>query len=147
MPFFFTYNLTRFATRQSHLYEFHDLLFEKPTPSVYPDANAHGVHRMKILARICAILLFVVFFAFALKNTHEAPLYMLGYALHGPMILILLAFFIAGTSLGILAMIPSLLRTRRELSRQRSAIDDMRKQEQAVRESRAQPQPDSAVPL
>ena len=41
---------------------------------------------MKILLRIIAVLLFIVFFGFAMKNTQEVSLqFFLGYEMRGPL--------------------------------------------------------------
>ena len=75
---------------------------------------------MKWLSRIIAIIFFIFFFGLALKNTHETALYFFwGYELRGPLVLIVLCFFIAGCILGILAMTPMIFRQRRELNRLR----------------------------
>ena len=50
---------------------------------------------MKILLRIIAVLLFIVFFGFAMKNTQEVSLqFFLGYEMRGPLVLLLLGFFV-----------------------------------------------------
>ena len=78
---------------------------------------------MRILFRIMAVLVFIVFFAFALKNTHEASLYFFtGSELRAPMVMLLLIFCISGAVMGILAMIPTVFHYRRELARQKKAL-------------------------
>lgn len=90
---------------------------------------------MKILFRILAALLFVVFFGFALKNTQEAALhFFLDYEMRGPLVLLLLGFFAAGAVLGVLAMTPTVLRHRRELNRSRRA-SELAQQEVADRQA------------
>jgi uncharacterized integral membrane protein len=100
---------------------------------------------MKILSRIIGIILFVIFFGFAIKNTQEARLdFFLGYELRGPLVLLLLGFFAAGATLGVLAMTPTVFRHRRELNRHRKTIDEMKKEDEARQRARTQPpQPDS----
>jgi len=72
---------------------------------------------MKFLSRIVATILFVIFFGFALKNTQEVALhFFLDYEIRGPLVLLLLGFFVAGGALGVLAMTPTVFRHRRELS-------------------------------
>jgi uncharacterized integral membrane protein len=102
---------------------------------------------MKIVFRIVAAILFIVFFGFALKNTQEAALrFFFDYEMRGPLVLLLLAFFCTGAVLGILAMLPTLFRHRRELSRQKKAIATMENEQMAQQRARAQPpQPDSVV--
>lgn len=102
---------------------------------------------MKVFFRVVAVLLFIVFFGFALKNTQEAALrFFFDYEIRGPLVLLLLAFFIGGAALGILAMTPTLFRYRRELSRQKKAITTMENEQLAQRAARMQPpQPDSVI--
>lgn len=102
---------------------------------------------MKILYRIVAAILFIVFFGFALKNTHGAALrFFFDYEIRAPLVLLLLAFFIGGTVLGIVAMIPTVFRHRRDLSRHKKTIADMEQEQEAQRLVRMQPpQPDGVV--
>ncbi len=81
---------------------------------------------MKWLSRIIVLTLFIFFFVLALKNTQEIVLYFFGgYELRGSLVLIMLCFFIGGCFLGVLAMIPSAFRNRRELARQRKKITEL----------------------
>lgn len=100
---------------------------------------------MKIIFRIVAAILFIVFFGFALKNTQETALnFFLGYEIRAPLVMLLLAFFAGGAVLGVLAMMPTLFRHRRELGKHRKAIEAMQKEQEAQRQARMQPpQPDS----
>lgn len=100
---------------------------------------------MKIIFRIVAAFLFILFFGFALKNTQEAVLYFfLGYEVRAPLVMLLLAFFASGAVLGVLGMMPMLFRHRRELGKQKKAIEAMQKEQEAQRQARIQPpQPDS----
>jgi uncharacterized integral membrane protein len=102
---------------------------------------------MKIISRIIAVLLFIVFFGFALKNTQDASLrFFFDYEIGGPLVLLLLGFFVAGGALGILAMLPTLFRHRRDLSKQKKTIEQLQKQSEEQRLARIQPpQPDSVV--
>ena len=102
---------------------------------------------MKILFRIVAALLFVIFFGFALKNTQEVSLrFFFDYEVRGPLVLLLLAFFASGAALGILAMIPTLFRHRRDLARHKKTVTAMEQENEAKRQARIQPpQPDSVV--
>ncbi len=78
---------------------------------------------MKYVFRIVAALLFIVFFGFALKNTQEAVLsFFWGYELRGPLVLLLLGFFVAGAAFGIIAMLPTVFRQRREVARQKRQV-------------------------
>ncbi|WP_338771600.1 LapA family protein [Massilia sp. METH4] len=78
---------------------------------------------MKIISTVVGIVLFILFFGFALKNTQEVDLHLfLNYELRGPLVLLLLAFFVAGAALGVLALTPSIVRQRREAMRQKTMI-------------------------
>ncbi len=96
---------------------------------------------MKFISTIVGIILFVLFFGFALKNTQEVDLhFFLNYELRGPLVLMLLAFFVAGAFLGILALTPTVFRHRRETSKHKSTIENL---QQVARAPQSQPQPDS----
>jgi putative membrane protein len=99
---------------------------------------------MKLLFRIIAVILFVVFFGFALKNTQEVALrFFLDYEIRGPLVLLLLGFFAGGAILGVLAMMPTLFRHRRDLSKHKKTIIAMQKENEEQRLARVQPpQPD-----
>ena len=96
---------------------------------------------MKFISTIVGFVLFVLFFGFALKNTQAVDLhFFLNYELRGPLVLMLLAFFVAGAALGVLAITPTVFRHRRETSKHKSTIDAL----QTVSAQRAAPpQPDS----
>ncbi|KIF82887.1 LapA family protein [Noviherbaspirillum autotrophicum] len=101
---------------------------------------------MKIVFRIVAAMLFFVFFVFALKNTQEAALhFFLGYEIRAPLVLLLLAFFMGGTVLGILAMMPTVFRHRRDLTKHKKTIATMEKDHEAQRAAQLQPPPDGVV--
>ncbi|RJG05245.1 LapA family protein [Noviherbaspirillum cavernae] len=102
---------------------------------------------MKLISRVLWALLFVVFFGFALKNTQEAALrFFFDYEVRGPLVLLLLGFFVAGAALGVLAMMPTMFRSRRNLSAQKKTIETMQQEQDAQRLARTQPpQPDSVV--
>ena len=94
---------------------------------------------MKLVTTIVGLILFILFFGFALKNTQEVDLhFFLNYELRGPLVLMLLAFFISGAALGILAVTPTVFRHRRERRSHRSIIERL----QNVQRSSNQPQPD-----
>ena len=81
---------------------------------------------MKILVRLIAIALFIVFFDFALKNTDEVVLHLFWNAqAKTPLILLLLGFLLVGVVIGVLAMTGTLLRYRRDLARHRSEIEHL----------------------
>ena len=90
---------------------------------------------MKILSRLIAAILFVFFFFFALRNTQEVTMhFFLGYERTDPLVLVLLAFFVIGAILGVLAMVPLVMRHRREASRYRKALSQVQKQQEEIQE-------------
>ena len=96
---------------------------------------------MKIISTIVGFVVFVLFFGFALKNTQEVDLhFFLNYELRGPLVLLLLGFFVAGASLGVLALTPTVFRHRREAHRQKSTIQTLTS---VAAQPGLQPQPDS----
>lgn len=96
---------------------------------------------MKLVSTIVGIILFILFFGFALKNTQEVDLhFFLNYELRGPLVLMLLAFFVAGAALGILAVTPTVFRHRRLTSQHKNTIEAL---QSVARTGPAQPQPDS----
>lgn len=98
---------------------------------------------MKWISRISAVLLFVLFFSFALKNTDEVVLNLfLQYKLRGPLILMLLGCFLGGALLGIVAMVPTLMRHRRELNQCKIQVGNLQQAETARKQPRAPQQPD-----
>ncbi|MYN05391.1 DUF1049 domain-containing protein [Pseudoduganella sp. DS3] len=96
---------------------------------------------MKLISTAFGVVLFVLFFGFALKNTQEVDLHLfLQYELRGPLVLMLLAFFVAGAALSILALTPTLFRQRREANKHKSTIHSLQTAAMQVNE---RPQPDS----
>lgn len=102
---------------------------------------------MKFLVKIVAAVIAVFFFGFALKNTQEAALnFFLGYEIRGPLVLLLLGFFLAGAVLGVFGMLPTYVRHRRELSRHKKMITTLQQEQEAARVMQAQPPlPDAVV--
>jgi len=100
---------------------------------------------MKFISTIVGFVLFVLFFGFALKNTQEVDLHLfLNYELRGPLVLMMLGFFVAGASLGVLALTPTVFRHRREANRQKHLIANLKT---VSAPSAAQPQPDGIATL
>ena len=96
---------------------------------------------MKFVSTIVGIILFVLFFGFALKNTHQVDLrFFLNYELRGPLALMLLAFFVAGAALGILAVTPTVFRHRRETTKHKTTIQAL---QSVARTGPTQPAADS----
>jgi uncharacterized integral membrane protein len=100
---------------------------------------------MKIISRIMAVILFIVFFGFALKNDQIVTLhYFLGYAQSAPLVILLLAFFLSGAILGILAMVPIVFHHRKDISRHKKTIAEIEQERAAEQRASTQPpQPDS----
>lgn len=99
---------------------------------------------MKFVSTIVGCILFVLFFSFALKNTHQVDLhFFLNYEVRGPLVLMLLAFFVAGAFLGILAVTPTVFRHRRESSQHKNTIQAL---QSAAGTAASAPQPDSIAP-
>jgi len=100
---------------------------------------------MKIISRIIAIILFIIFFGFAIKNTDPVTLhFFMGYEFPGPLVLMLLIFFVAGIFFGIFAMLPTLFRHRRDLSKHKKSL--AAKDQEIVKlqnDNSRPPQPDS----
>lgn len=87
---------------------------------------------MKLLFRIAAGILFIVFFGFALKNTQEATLqFFLNYELRGPLVLLLLGFFVLGFVFGVMGMATVVFRQKRELARQKKIAGSLQKENEA----------------
>ncbi|MES2260750.1 MAG: LapA family protein [Pseudomonadota bacterium] len=100
---------------------------------------------MKIVSTVFGVILFVLFFGFALKNTQEVNLVLfLNYELRGPLVLMLLGFFSAGAFLGVLALTPTVFRYRREANKQKTTIKTL---QSSALQVNAQPQPDSVNTL
>ncbi|HZW13895.1 MAG TPA: LapA family protein [Noviherbaspirillum sp.] len=98
---------------------------------------------MKIVAAIFAVIVF----GFAVKNTQEVSLrFFFNYEVRGPLILLLLAFFLGGVASAILGMMPTLFRHRRDLAKHKKAIATMEQEHAAQQLARVQPpQPDGVV--
>ena len=102
---------------------------------------------MKFLLKMLSLIVAILFFGFALKNTQEAALnFFLGYEIRGPLVLLLTGFLLIGATLGVFGMLPTYVRQRRELSRNRKVIATLHQEHEALRSARTQPpQPDSIV--
>ncbi|MDR0934181.1 MAG: LapA family protein [Burkholderiaceae bacterium] len=101
---------------------------------------------MRWFSRIIAFLLFIIFFGLAVKNTQETTLYFFfGYAIRGPLVLLLLGFFASGSILSLLGIMPMIFRSRRELTRKRKRIEALEKESESHRQSNTAPSPPDAV--
>jgi uncharacterized integral membrane protein len=73
---------------------------------------------MQILVWLFRALIFFTLFAFALNNQQPANVrWFFGVEWHAPMVIVVLVVFAAGCALGVLAMVPSWWRHRREARR------------------------------
>lgn len=101
---------------------------------------------MKIISRIILVLLFIIFFGFALKNTETVTLrFFMGYEFPGPLVLMLLIFFIAGICFGVLGMIPTLFRHRRELGKHKKDLASKDQELTKLQGQRTQPPPPDII--
>ena len=73
---------------------------------------------MRILVWLFRALIFFTLFAFALNNQQQANVrWFFGVEWHAPMVIVVLVVFAAGCALGVLAMVPSWWRHRRDARR------------------------------
>ncbi len=78
---------------------------------------------MKYLNWILRALFFIIVLSFAVKNDQPVVLsYFLGFEWQTSLVLVLLIFFAAGTVVGILALMMTLLRQRHELATLRKEL-------------------------
>ena len=72
---------------------------------------------MRLVTWAIRLIVFVLLIAFAAKNADRVPLrFYFDLALEAPLVLLLFAFFAAGALFGVLALVGTLLRLRREIS-------------------------------
>lgn len=79
---------------------------------------------MRFVSWIFRAILFLAALGFALSNTSVTELRFFGVDLvwRAPLVIFLLAFFGAGAVLGLLAVVPTLFRQRREMGRLRREL-------------------------
>ncbi|WP_042887541.1 LapA family protein [Cupriavidus necator] len=100
---------------------------------------------MKLFAWIVRIVVFVLLFVLALRNTAEASLQLFFNAVwHAPLILILFAAFVLGAVAALASVAPNLMRQRMELARLRRALPDA--SAQASVSAASPPSPAAAAP-
>lgn len=99
---------------------------------------------MRIVSWIFRAALFLAALGFALSNTAVTELRFFGVDLvwRAPLVIFLLAFFGAGAALGLLAVVPTLFRQRREIGRLRREVRATARSSPAG--SASQPLPDAA---
>lgn len=77
---------------------------------------------MRYLGWLIKAVVFILLLGFALKNSEVVTVrYYLDYVWEAPLVLVLLGFFAMGAITGLLAIMPHLIRQRRELGRLRKA--------------------------
>lgn len=80
---------------------------------------------MRALIWLWRVLVFFVLFAFALNNKHSVDLnWFMGYRWQAPMVFIVLAAFAVGCATGVLAMVPSWWRHRRNARHRQLLMPD-----------------------
>jgi lipopolysaccharide assembly protein A len=73
---------------------------------------------MRFIVWLLRAFIFFALFAFALNNQQTATLrWFFGVEWHAPMVIVVLAAFAGGCAIGVLAMVPSWWRHRREAQR------------------------------
>jgi len=80
---------------------------------------------MRVIAWFVRVGLFLVMMGFALSNTETTTLRFFGipeFEWRAPFVLFLLLFFAAGSLMGVLAVMPKVLRQRREMGRLRREL-------------------------
>jgi len=74
-------------------------------------------YAMRYFNWILRVVVFLALLGFAVKNDQPVTLlYFFGYEWQSPLVTVLLIFFVAGTAVGILAMLPNVLQKRREIA-------------------------------
>ena len=69
---------------------------------------------MRVFVWLVRAFIFFALFAFALNNQQEVAVrWFFGFEWHAPMVIVVLAAFAAGCTIGVLAMVPSWWRQRR----------------------------------
>lgn len=83
---------------------------------------------MRYISWLLQMFVFIVLLGFALKNSQPVTLhYFFGYEWQSTLVIALLLFFAVGAALGILATLGIWFRQRREISRLKQEISDLKK--------------------
>jgi uncharacterized integral membrane protein len=73
---------------------------------------------MRVVNLAIRLVLFILLLVFAAKNTEPATLHFIfDVAVSAPLVVLLFAFFVAGSVFGVLALLGTMLRQRREIVR------------------------------
>ena len=79
---------------------------------------------MRILLLVLKLALFLLVLTFAVRNTDTVTVrYLLGWEWQSPLIFVLLVAFCAGIALGLLAVLPRILRQRRDIGALRRELE------------------------
>ena len=80
---------------------------------------------MRFLSWLLRAVLFVIALGFALSNTRITELRFFGFDFvwSAPLVVFLLIFFVAGLVVGLVAVVPTWYRQRREISRLRRQVE------------------------
>ena len=90
---------------------------------------------MRTLTLAIKLALFFVVITFAVKNTDPVSVrYFLGWEWQSPLIFVMLIAFCAGIVLGLLALLPRILRQRRDIGALRRELEIKSTQSGAARE-------------
>ena len=82
---------------------------------------------MRALLWASRVLLFLLLFAFAIKNTDLVSVrFFLGAVWHAPLVIVMLVFFVAGATLAVLAMLGTFFRLRRQLGELKVGLSENR---------------------
>lgn len=83
---------------------------------------------MRYISWLFQMFIFIILLGFALKNGQPVTLhYFFGYEWQSTLVIVSLLFFAVGAGLGILATLGIWFRQRREISRLKREISDIRK--------------------
>lgn len=97
---------------------------------------------MRAIVWLFRLAVFALFLAFAIENTEPVVINLfLGYYLEAPLVLFLLGVLLAGVLLGMLMLVPNILRKRRELARLRREVQQRASMNTLPAESEAQVTP------
>lgn len=97
---------------------------------------------MRAIVWLFRIAVFALFLAFAIENTEPVVINLfLGYYLEAALVLFLFGALLIGVLLGLLMLVPNLIRKRREISRLRRDIQQRTSHNPLPAESEAQATP------
>jgi len=82
------------------------------------DGRGLGGSLVRLITWVLRILLFLVIVSFAVGNQDPVTVrYFMDHAWEAPLVLVLFLAFAAGAALGLLALVPAMLRQRRRVAR------------------------------